>query len=300
MAEFLHGYAAFHWVATWSHPLLDRVFFLLTDLGNPLSYFLLIAPLFWVVDRRRALVLFLLLAVSGLVNSEAKLWFDTPRPDPEVIRVLDLRPIESGSRSFPSGHAQIALVFWLYLALWARRPWFTVLAVALAAAISFSRIYLGVHFPIDIAGGLALGAATLALVPWLERWRQADFAMPRPVVLAGMALSLGFVLWAKDPALVVALGCVLAFLVLGLVPQARVTLAGPRQAAVVVVAGLSLLVAAAALSSRLGLLSAHAGGALGLVVAALWLLALWAYPHAVALAFARRATAEESPAADGR
>ena len=293
MGELLTGYTVFHWVATWSHPFFDVFFRIVTDLGYPLFYFLVIAPLFWVVDRRRALVLFLLMAVSGLLNSEAKLWFDTPRPDPELIRVLDLRPIRGGSRSFPSGHAQIAVVFWLYLAFWARRRWFTVLAVSAAVAISFSRIYLGVHFPLDIAGGLLIGGATLALVPSLERWARADFSMPVTAVLLAAAVGSALLLTASDPALIVASGCLLAFLALGILPPARATLADRREAAIVVAFGLAVQVAGFAVLGRLLPVNGGAGAPLGLGIAALWLVALWIYPHGVAVVLARRAVAAE-------
>src|SRR5262245_4814152 len=50
MHEWFFGYDMFHWVETWSHPALDFFFRVITDLGSSILYFLIIAPLFWVVD----------------------------------------------------------------------------------------------------------------------------------------------------------------------------------------------------------------------------------------------------------
>jgi len=286
MHDFLTGYTMFHWVEGWSNPALDLFFRAVTDLGYPFFYYLLIAPLFWVVDRRRALVLFLLLLLAALVNGEAKLLVNTPRPDPQVVRVLDLRPIQSGSPAFPSGHAQIAVVFWGYLALWARRRWFQVLAVFLIAAISFSRIYLGAHFPIDVVGGLILGIALLAAVGPLDRWAANDFASPPSTRLIAAVAALLIVFTSSDSGMIVIGGCLLAVVILLSLPQARLSFSSQPQMYIVVAVGLLLQLGSATL---LGQFSGEgrATPATGVRIALLWLIALWLYPQLVAPALAR-------------
>ena len=66
------------------------------------------------------------------------------------------------SHSFPSGHTATAVAGAIVLSSFAPRlaPLFAVLA----AAVAFSRVYVGVHFPIDIVGGAAIGAATALLL----------------------------------------------------------------------------------------------------------------------------------------
>ncbi len=281
MSDWLFGNAAFFWIATWAHPVLDVFFKVVTDLGYPLFYYLLIAPLFWVVDRRRSMVLFLLLLFAALVNSEAKLFFNTPRPDPGLVRVLDLRPIQSGSASFPSGHAQIAVVFWGYLAYWAGRRWFTWVAGFLIVAIAFSRIYLAAHFPIDVIGGLTLGMASLAVVPWLERWANTDFAMRLPARIAVAMLAVALMFQSGDAARINIAGCLLAFVAMYTLPPPRTVAGLGSYAALVVVGGLVVQIGAAALLGQLAP-SPVVTPASGLRIMLLWLIALWVYPHAVA------------------
>ncbi|MGH7513206.1 MAG: phosphatase PAP2 family protein [Gemmatimonadales bacterium] len=97
----------------------------------------------------------------------AKWVFQRPRP-----RVLP-RLSGAGWYSFPSGHAVMApLVFGLGVLIWSA-PWRrgTRVALLLAAGaccllIAFSRVYLGVHWPTDVLGGLLLGVGWAAMWMW--------------------------------------------------------------------------------------------------------------------------------------
>jgi undecaprenyl-diphosphatase len=66
------------------------------------------------------------------------------------------------SASFPSGHT--ATAFAAATMLTALEPRAAAAWLALAAAIAYSRLYVGVHFPVDVAGGIAVGAATALLL----------------------------------------------------------------------------------------------------------------------------------------
>jgi undecaprenyl-diphosphatase len=79
------------------------------------------------------------------------------------------------SGAFPSGHAATALACATVIACRHRR--LAVPAFVLAAAIAWSRVYVGVHWPLDVLGGAALGVllstALLTLLRVLRRSRQA-------------------------------------------------------------------------------------------------------------------------------
>lgn len=93
----------------------------------------------------------------------------------EILKHLILRPrpyeafydlipvVHAGGSSFPSGHTAAAFAIALVLYRFLPRR-FGIPALVLAVMASFSRLYLGVHYPSDVAGGilLACGAAILA------------------------------------------------------------------------------------------------------------------------------------------
>lgn len=139
-------------------PWLDTVMHAFTFLGEEEFYLLLLPLLLWSVDGRlgaRVVVIFLL---SMVLNGALKDAFMHPRPadlDPAVAIVA------SEGYGLPSGHAQSGAVVWGSVAVWARRGWLKAAAVALAALVGMSRVYLGVHFPTDVAAGWVIGAALL-------------------------------------------------------------------------------------------------------------------------------------------
>ena len=69
--------------------------------------------------------------------------------------------------SFPSDHAMIAGAFAAGLLLLNR--WLGLLALLFALLLAFARVYVGVHYPSDVAGGFAIGAAVGTLVVLILR-----------------------------------------------------------------------------------------------------------------------------------
>ncbi|MEI2386379.1 phosphatase PAP2 family protein [Breoghania sp. JC706] len=117
--------------------------------------------------RRPATSAFVALSVAGgaALSTGLKMLFERPRPD--LVKHLDI----IHTASFPSGHATISTLTYLTLAaLIARvvtrrrvRVYLIACALILAVMIGLSRIYLGVHWPSDVAAGWALGTAWAAL-----------------------------------------------------------------------------------------------------------------------------------------
>jgi undecaprenyl-diphosphatase len=92
-----------------------------------------------------------------------------PEPEPLVTTPTDL--------SFPSGHA--ATSFAAATLLTRAAPRLVVPLYALAAAIAFSRVYVGVHYPLDIVGGAVLGVGIATALRLLVRVRRRSRPAPR-------------------------------------------------------------------------------------------------------------------------
>ena len=154
-------------------------------LGQPEFYLLVVAILYWCWDPRLGLRLGLLLGISGGLNEALKVAFHLPRPywvSPEV-RALGSHP----SFGLPSGHAQGAATFWGLVAADARRKWLSLFAIALIFLIGASRVVLGVHFPMDVIAGWAVGIVVLIGFLALEKpvgRRVAALRLSRQVLLA--------------------------------------------------------------------------------------------------------------------
>lgn len=118
--------------------------------------------------RRAALALLAAILAGQLGNSLLKLAFDRARPD-VVPHLADVY-----TASFPSGHSLMAAVTYLTLGAFLAavhaqvrlKLYFMACAVILTLLVGLSRIYLGVHWPSDVAAGWAIGSAWAAL-SWL-------------------------------------------------------------------------------------------------------------------------------------
>lgn len=91
------------------------------------------------------------------------------RPRPFVQNINIVPVYRAGSTSFPSGHA--STTFSTAMAFSNAYPKWYVIAPAFlwAGATSYSRMYLGVHYPTDVAAGMALGTGTALLLQPLKR-----------------------------------------------------------------------------------------------------------------------------------
>lgn len=146
----------------------------------------LLVALGWCADLRgRRLVPLVALAatasflVASAVNALLKDLVARDRP-PEAIG-LDALVGVPGSPSFPSGHAMTAFATAGAVAVLAPRLRWPLLA--LAALIGFSRVYLGVHFWLDVLVGSVFGLAIGAAFAWPLRSRCSR----RPLAAASAA-----------------------------------------------------------------------------------------------------------------
>lgn len=163
--------AVFHWINSgWSHPVLD---FILPAFRNkyfwlPLYVFCIGLITYNFPWRQSLLILAFIgggLFVSDTISSKLiKYEVKRSRPCQEltITPPVTLRVSCGSGYSFTSSHAAnhfmvaafMVLVFGRYLGRWKHLWWLW------AGVISLSQVYVGVHYPMDIAGGAILGLLT--------------------------------------------------------------------------------------------------------------------------------------------
>jgi undecaprenyl-diphosphatase len=142
------------WIVLHRVGWLDWLFVWLTRIGTyGLVWLVLAALAAWIYKRRLIfpVVLAADLVAEGL-SSLGKFVFERRRPQ------LDPLVHAPHSASFPSGHAATSFACAATLARFVSRR-VAVLLYVLAALIAFSRVYVGVHYPLDVIAGALVGLA---------------------------------------------------------------------------------------------------------------------------------------------
>lgn len=175
MREFVHSFDGriTLWVQAWPAWLYQPML-AITNVGQPLTVILFaVGLLIWSLWQRQDKLAISSAVILGttIVTSIFKLIMRRSRPDTEYAANLMYQ-----SFSFPSGHAAAATVGFGFLAYAAfmnlPAPWNIILGVVVAIfglLVCLSRIYLGAHFPSDVAGGIVLGLAGLAVIIFVVR-----------------------------------------------------------------------------------------------------------------------------------
>lgn len=141
----------------------------ITQLGGPVLDILFAAAVVGLLlARRRRDAVFVLVAAGGamLLTNAIKVVLERPRPGAGGL-------VSVASASWPSGHASSSMAFYGALAMLAvtggrapprGRPAIWTACATLVALVGATRVYLGVHYPTDVAAGWLVGGLWLAAV----------------------------------------------------------------------------------------------------------------------------------------
>jgi undecaprenyl-diphosphatase len=120
-------------------------------------------------------VLLALLVTQGVVDLAIKPFVARPRPFVAVATSRVVGHYRPPTYSFPSGHAALAFASATVLAF--GMPRVKAVWLVLAALVAFSRIYIGVHYPLDVACGTLVGIGVGLLVSGGRAWYSRGFVL---------------------------------------------------------------------------------------------------------------------------
>lgn len=175
--------------------IFDSFFLKVSELGETTVTLLLMAGVYWCLDKRAGQLMGLNVSLACTWNQSLKRILKVERPwirDPRVIPVQEAIPGATGY-SFPSGHTTRGTANWgaLGFALWKKGArGLSSICWCILGGIALSRNYLGVHTPQDVLAALAAGIALIFAFDWLLSW--VERGKNRDLAVAGIGCFLCF------------------------------------------------------------------------------------------------------------
>ncbi len=138
-------------------PALDVIANFCSLLGEAGLIIAIAVAILWCVDKRKGFAICSTLLTALVATNTIKAIVRAPRPFQVLPQVAGKRLSTATGYSFPSGHTTGASSFYTSLAMATGKRWFSIICALIILFVATSRMYLGVHWPIDVVGGLILG-----------------------------------------------------------------------------------------------------------------------------------------------
>ncbi len=172
----------------------DFFFSLITHLGEETVFLVIAILFFWCINKREGYYILITGLVGTVVNQMLKLFFRIPRPwklDPN-FEIVEAAREEATGYSFPSGHTQNIAGTFGAIAAFKKGRARTAICTTIIVLVAFSRMYLGVHTPLDVIVSLIMALGLILLLrPVFATEENFKKFMPW-IVVASVVLSTAF------------------------------------------------------------------------------------------------------------
>lgn len=181
------------------NPVLDAIMSFITLFGDETLFMVLAMLMFWCVDKYRGYLVLCVGFVGTLINQFLKLTFRIPRPwvkDPNFTIVESAREAATGY-SFPSGHTQNAVGTFGAIGITARRNASRIVCILLLILVPFSRMYLGVHTPLDVGVSILIAILLIEIFVPLMKYFSKNPDKMNYFLWAMLGAAVAFVLFVE-------------------------------------------------------------------------------------------------------
>lgn len=171
-------------------PFLDKLMGLVTNLGGEAVFIVAAIVVFWCLSKSCGYYMMTVGFAGTIINQFLKLWFRIPRPwvkDPNFTIVESARA-EATGYSFPSGHTQNAFAVFGAPARFFKNTALRIVFILLIALTAFSRMYVGVHTPLDV--GVSLIVGTILVFVTYPFFRDMDKSPKKVYIIFGIFIVL--------------------------------------------------------------------------------------------------------------
>ncbi len=162
------------------NPVLNVIMSLITMLGEETVVIVLAVLIFWCYNKKDGYYLITVGFFGMLINQFLKVLFRIPRPWvlDENFTIVESAREQATGYSFPSGHTQNSTGLFGSVAMFAKKRWLKITCVVILLLVAFSRMYLGVHTPLDVGVSLLIGGAlVIGLYPLMKKFEDNNLFM---------------------------------------------------------------------------------------------------------------------------
>lgn len=180
-------------------PWADSFFSFITRFGEEYIFIIISFFLFWCVSKNKGYYCLVVGFWGLLANQFMKIAFRVPRPwvIDKNFTIVESARAEATGYSFPSGHTQISVGTYSSLARAFKNLIVRILCIALCILVPLSRLYLGVHTPLDVGVSVAVALAlTFFFYPVMMKIVDRKNAM-RVLFSIMLAAAAAFVLYTE-------------------------------------------------------------------------------------------------------
>lgn len=175
-------------------PALNGFMSAVTYFGDEAVFMAVALIFFWCVSKRQGYYILIAGLLGVAVSQILKLLCRVPRPwvlDPAFTIVESARAGADGY-SFPSGHTQSIVGTMGAIFAVRKETWLRIVCIALIILVPFSRMYLGVHTPLDVGVGFAISLVLVAALYPCFRSEQAFTRSAKGVIIAGLLAGVAY------------------------------------------------------------------------------------------------------------